>query len=238
MEETPFQTIKQKKISSQIVDQIKDIITSGKLKPGDTLPPERELMKIFNVGRPTLREALNSLATMGYLEMAQRQRTKVKSLVPSDIIEPLRLMLKEDTSVAIDLVESRIIVETANAEIAAERATEKDIERLEHCLEDMRSKLDKHHALLVGDAEFHLAIADATHNKIQTHLMYSIYDLLKEKIGICYHDEKAELIFKQHCKIIEAIKQRDSAKARQTMQEHLSFIRQQINDVLEQEEVN
>lgn len=232
MDDTPFQTIKQKKISAQIVDQIKEVITNGKMRPGDTLPPERELMKIFNVGRPTLREALNSLATMGYLEMAQRQRTKVKSLVPHDIIEPLRLMLKEDTTVAIDLVESRAIVETANAELAAERATEEDIVKLEECIEDMRSKLDKHSALLLGDAEFHLAIADAAHNKIQTHLMFSIYDLLKEKIGICYHDEKAEIIFKQHCKIVDAIKAKDSAKARETMGAHLGYIRRQINDLV------
>lgn len=238
MEVTPFQTIKQKKISSQIVDQIKEVITSGKLRPGDTLPPERELMKVFNVGRPTLREALNSLATMGFLEMAQRQRTKVKSLVPRDIIEPLRLMLKEDATVAIDLVESRAIVETANAELAAERATEEDITKLEECLEDMRGKLDEHSALLLGDAEFHLAIADAAHNKIQSHLMFSIYDLLKEKIGICYHDEKAELIFKQHCKIVEAIKAKDSAKARDTMKEHLKFIRAQINDLVKGEKEN
>ena len=233
MKVTPFQTIKQKKISSQIVDQIKEAITSGKMRPGDSLPPERELMKIFSVGRPTLREALNSLATMGYLEMAQRQRTKVKSLVPKDIIEPLRLMLKEDATVAVDLVESRTIVETANAELAAIRATDEDILKLEECLEDMRSKLGKHKALLLGDADFHLAIADATHNKIQTHLMFSIYDLLKEKIGLCYHGEKAEEIFEQHCQIKDAIKAKDPVKARRVMEEHLNKIRTQISNLAE-----
>lgn len=235
MEATPFQTIKQKKISSQIVDQIRDAITSGQLRPGDSLPPERELMKVFNVGRPTLREALNSLSTMGFLEMAQRQRTKVKSLVPHDIIEPLRLMLQEDATVATDLVESRAIVETANAELAAERATEEDIIRLEEIIEDMRGKLDKKAALLVSDADFHLAIANATHNKIQSHLMYSIYDLLKEKIGICYHEIEAEMIFQQHVQIVEAIKQKDCVKARETMNEHLVFIRSQLNDLTRNE---
>lgn len=231
MEVTPFQTITQKKISSQIVEQIKEVVTSGKLRPGDALPPERELMKIFNVGRPTLREALNSLATMGFLEMAERQRTRVKSLVPRDIIEPLRLMLKEDATVAINLVESRTIVETANAELAAERATEEDLAKLEQCLEDMRGKVENQAALLLSDADFHLAIADATHNTIQSHLMFSIYDLLKEKIGICYHHEKADRILQQHCDIVDAIKAKDSVKARETMQEHLGFVRKQVNEM-------
>jgi len=238
MEEIPFQSIKQKKVSSQIVDQIKEVISSGKLRPGDALPPERELMQIFNVGRPTLREALNSLATMGYLETAHRQRTKVKSLVPNDIIEPLRLMLQEDIRAAIQLVESRAIVETANAELAAARASEEDIVKLEDCIEDMRNKLTNDSALLEGDADFHLAIADATHNRIQTHLMFSIYDLLKEKVSICYHGDQAEMIFQQHCKIVEAIKAKDARKAREAMKVHLEFVRKQINELVEKQIAN
>jgi GntR family transcriptional repressor for pyruvate dehydrogenase complex len=235
MEVTPFKSIKQRKISSQIVDQIKEIITCGKLRPGDLLPPERELMRVFNVGRPTLREALNNLATMGFLDMAQRQRTKVKSLVPHDMIEPLRLMLREDATVALDLVESRTILETANAALAAERSTEEDIGKLNQWLEDMRGKLKDRSALLLSDAEFHLAIADSAHNKIQSNLMFSIYDLLKEKIGLCYLDDEAELIFQQHCKIVDAIKEKDSDKAREAMREHLSLIRRQIIGSLERQ---
>jgi GntR family transcriptional regulator, transcriptional repressor for pyruvate dehydrogenase complex len=235
MEVTPFKTIKQQKISSQIVDQIKEAISSGKLRPGDLLPPERELMRVFNVGRPTLREALNSLATMGFLDMAQRQRTKVKSLVPHDMIEPLRLMLIEDTTVALDLVESRTILETANAALASERSTEEDIAELDQWLEDMKGKLKNRSALLLSDAEFHLAIADAAHNKIQTHLMFSIYDLLKERIGLCYLDDEAELIFQQHCQIVDAIKAKDSGKAREAMRVHLALVRRQINGLLERQ---
>ncbi|MBT8333030.1 MAG: GntR family transcriptional regulator, partial [Deltaproteobacteria bacterium] len=57
MEHQVFHAIEQKKVSSQIVEQVKTLIANGKLKPGDALPPERELMKVFNVSRPTLREA-------------------------------------------------------------------------------------------------------------------------------------------------------------------------------------
>ena len=75
-----FKPIKQEKISTKIVEQIKSLIAKGDLKPGDALPPERELISLLNVSRPSLREALNTLATMGFLEITQRHRTIVKSL--------------------------------------------------------------------------------------------------------------------------------------------------------------
>lgn len=232
MEDQVFHAIKQKKISSQIVEQVKGLITNGQLKPGDSLPPERELMKVFNVSRPTLREALNMLSTMGFVQMSQRQRTKVKSLTPSNIIEPLRRLLKEDIKTALELVEARSIIETANAQMAAERATEKDIARLENCLEVMRMNMKKETSTREEDADFHLAVAEATHNKIQTHLMFSIYDLLKDKIELCYHGS-VESILLQHSKIVAAIKNRDGVMARQGMEEHLAYVEKQINQLSE-----
>ena len=225
MEDHVFRAIEQKKVSSQIVDQVKTLISSGKLKPGDTLPPERELMKVFNVSRPTLREALNMLSIMGFIQVSQRQRTKVKSLVPSNITEPLRHLLKEDIQTSLELIDARAIIETANAALAAERAGEEDIARLEECIEKMRIKLRENDSLDDEDANFHLSIAEATHNKIQMHLMFSIYDLLKETVGLCYYDDEAQNIFKQHSKIVEAIKNKDPQGAKDSMDEHLSYIK-------------
>ncbi len=237
MEDHVFRAIEQKKVSSQIVDQVKTLIASGKLKPGDTLPPERELMKVFNVSRPTLREALNMLSIMGFIQVSQRQRTKVKSLVPSNITEPLRHLLKEDIKTSLELIDARAIIETANAALAAERADQEDIARLEACIEKMRSSLKDNDTLNNEDANFHLSIAEATHNKIQTHLMFSIYDLLKETVALCYYDDEAEIIFKQHCKIVEAIKKKDPQGAKERMEEHLSYIKLLVNKLLESDKV-
>jgi len=230
MEEHVFQAIKQKKISSQIVDQVKSLITNGQLKPGDSLPPERELMKVFNVSRPTLREALNMLSTMGFVQMSQRQRTKVKSLMPSNITEPLRRLLKEDIKTSLELVEARAVIETANAQMAAERATEEDIARLEKSVEIMRKNMLKDGSFSDEDAMFHLAVAEATHNKIQIHFMFSIYDLLKDKIDLCYNAGVKDIL-KQHSKIVEAIKNGDRVMARQGMEEHLAYVELQINQL-------
>ena len=68
MEKQIFKPIKQEKLSAKIVNQIKTLIVDGELKPGDPLPPEREFMKLLNVSRPSIREALKSLVGMGFLE--------------------------------------------------------------------------------------------------------------------------------------------------------------------------
>lgn len=235
MEDNVFRAIEQKKVSAQIIDQVKTLIASGKLKPGDALPPERELMKVFNVSRPTLREALNALSTMGFVKMAQRQRTRVRSLVPSNITEPLHRLLKEDMSTSLELIESRTIIERGNARLAARRATEADIAKLERCLVSMRAKLEAHDSVTEDDAEFHIAIAEAAHNKIQTHLMFSIYDLLKEKVGLCYMNDEKMAILEQHQAIVEAIKARDEQQALTRMEEHLSYVESLLNRLIAKE---
>ena len=65
--------------------------------------------------------------------------------------------------------------------------------------------------------------------------MFSIYDLLKETVGLCYYDDEAENIFKQHCKIVEAIKNKDPQGAREGMEEHLSYVKSLVNRLIEKE---
>ncbi len=235
MEDNVFRAIEQRKVSAQIVDQVKSLIANGRLKPGDALPPERELMKVFNVSRPTLREALNTLSTMGFVQMAQRRRTRVKSLVPSNITEPLHYLLKDDIKVSLELIEARTIIETGNVRLAAKRATEADIERLENCLDKMGQKLKDNTSFTEEDAAFHLAIAEATHNKIQTHLMFSIYDLLKEKVGLCYYNDETEYMYQQHRDIVEAIKAGDEVLSQSRMENHLNYVESLLNRLITEE---
>lgn len=235
MEEKVFQAIERKKISLQIVEQIQKLITTGKLKAGESLPPERKLMKVFSVSRPTLREALNMLATMGYIELSERQRTKVKSLIPGSITEPMQLMLEGDAETALELIEARSIIETGNARLAAQRATEEDIIALEQCIEEIRSKEGQYPGLSDADAVFHQTIALATHNNILAHLVFSIYQLLKEKVIFCYYTGHTDTIFSQHCDIVDAIKVGDEQQAAEAMEAHLSFIKELLLEKINSE---
>jgi GntR family transcriptional repressor for pyruvate dehydrogenase complex len=212
------------------VEQIKSLIKEGDLKPGDALPPERELVKVFNVSRASLREALNSLAGMGFLEMSQKHRTIVKSLASGRMTEPLHLLIKDDIKTVFELLEVRKAIETWNAYHAAERAKDDDIARLEESLDLMRTKIEQRISVVEDDADFHLAMAEATHNKIQTHLMFSIYDLLKESLGGYYESIRMQDIYDQHCKVVEAIKKRDPDLASRRMREHLDYVESRVKE--------
>jgi GntR family transcriptional repressor for pyruvate dehydrogenase complex len=231
-----FKSIKHSKVSDEIVNQIKSLISEGMLKPGDRLPPERELIKEFGVSRPSLREALNSLVAMGFLEATQGNRTVVKSLVSDKIFEPLDNLLKEDMNTFFELLEVRKAIETWNAYFAAKRATSEDIARLEKIIETMRKTMkEKGHFQEKQDADFHLAITLATHNKIQTHIMYTLHDILKEWIGK-YYDKLSETdLFDQHVAIVEAIKQKNSDLARATIYQHLEYVESRLREGMQSE---
>jgi len=224
-----FKTIKHVRVSDEIVNQIKKLISEGKLRPGVQLPPERDLIKEFGVSRPSLREALKSLVAMGFLDVRQAKRTFVKSMTSQKIQEPLSLLIKTDTQKISDLIEVRKALEAWSAFQAAERATEQDIEQLDSILKEMRAAFEKGRSWEKEDADFHLAIAQATHNTIQTHIMSTIYDLLRESVARVFTDRaKVKKLFQQHYRIFSAIKNHSPEKARDRTLEHLDYVDSEV----------
>jgi GntR family transcriptional repressor for pyruvate dehydrogenase complex len=225
-----FQPIKQEKISTKIAEQIKSLIAKGDLRPGDLLPPERELVKVFKVSRASLREALKSLTGMGFLEITQTHRTIVKSLAAGRITEPLDHLIREDIHTVFELIEVRKSIEIWNAYYAAERANDEDVARLENSVESMRIKIEQHSSAVEEDANFHIAVSQAAHNKIQTHLMFSIYDILKESIANYFDNFKLNYILDQHSRVVEAIKKKDPVMASRRMREHLDYVESVVKE--------
>jgi len=223
-----FKSIKHTKVSDEIVNQIKSLISDGILKPGDRLPPERELVNQFGVSRPSLREALNSLVAMGFLEL-KGKRTYIKSVASESVQNPLSLLIKADTQKIFDLIEVRKALEAWGAFLAAQRATEKDIKQLENILEEMRKAFEQGRSWEKQDADFHLGIAQATHNTIQTHMMSTIYDLLRESMARVFKDRtKVKKLLDQHHRIFSAIKNHSPDKARERTLEHLNYVESEV----------
>jgi len=224
-----FSPIRHTRVSDEIVNQVKNLISKGTLKPGDQLPPERELIKQFGVSRPTLREALKSLIAMGFLEVAQTKRTFVKSVISDRMQDPLTLLIKTDTQKIFDLIEVRKALEAWSAFLAAERATEDDIKQLESIIKEMKTAAEKGRFWEKEDADFHLAIAQATHNTIQTHIMSTIYDLLRESVAKVFTDQaKLKRLLHQHYRIFSAIKNHSPEKARDRTLEHLNYVDSEV----------
>src|SRR3990172_7504361 len=224
-----FESVKRAKVSDEVAKQIKALISEGKLKPGDRLPPERELIKQFGISRPSLREALKSLGTMGFLEVKQAKRTYVKSVASERMLDPLSLLIQTDTQKIHDLIEVRKAMEAWGAYYAAQRASEEDIERLEKILKEMKQAIEKGQPWEKEDADFHLAVAQATHNIIQIHLMSTIYDLLKETVAKIFTNHvKTKKLYQQHYRIFCAIKKHSPEKARESAIEHLDYVGSEV----------
>jgi len=224
-----FRPIKYTRASDKIVNQVKNLISEGTLKPGDRLPAERELIKQFGVSRPTLREALKSLIAMGFLDVNQTKRTFVKSMISERMEDPLSLLIKTDTQKIFDLIEVRKALESWSAFVAAKRATEDDIKQLESIIKEMREASEIGRSWEKEDADFHLAIAQATHNTVQTHIMSTIYDLLRESVARVFTDRvKVKKLLNQHYRIFTAIKNHSPEKARDRTLEHLDYVDSEV----------
>jgi len=161
-----FQPIKPKKISSQIAEQIRSSILAGEFSPGDKLPPERELAELFGVSRPSVREALNLLASSGLVESYQGGGTVVKSLVELATGNPLSEMIKGEQARALDVIEVRKSMEAWTAYYAAKRALPEDLRKLEQIVVEMERNLEGMKPSQDLDANFHVVIAQATHNVV------------------------------------------------------------------------
>jgi len=223
-----FKSVKHVRVSDEIVNQVKALISEGRLKPGDRLPPERDLVKEFSVSRPSLREALNTLVAMGFLEI-KGKRTFIKSVASESMQNPLSLIIKADTQKIFDLIEVRKAIETWGAFHAAQRATEEDIKHLENITDEMRKAFEEGRSWEKQDADFHLGIAQATHNTIQTHVMSTIYDLLRESVAKVFKDRsKVKKLLDHHYRIFNAIKSHSPDKAREKTLEHLNYVESEV----------
>jgi GntR family transcriptional repressor for pyruvate dehydrogenase complex len=223
-----FKSVKHVRVSDEIVNQVKALISEGRLKPGDRLPAERDLVKEFSVSRPSLREALNTLVTMGFLEV-KGKRTFIKSVASESMQNPLSLLIKADIQKLFDLIEVRKAIEAWGAFLAAQRATEEDIKQLGNIIEDMKKAYNQGRSWEKQDADFHLGMAQATHNTIQTHVMSTIYDLLRESVAKVFKDRaKVKKLLDHHQRIFNAIKNHSPDKARERILEHLNYVESEV----------
>lgn len=226
-----FQPIKPKKVSSQIADQIRSSILAGEFSPGDKLPPERELAEMFGVSRPSVREALNVLASAGLVMSYQGGGTVVLSLVDGNAGNPLSELIRTQQDRALDVIEVRKCMESWTAYYAAQRALPEDIRRVEEIVTGMKRNLAGMLPSEDLDANFHIVIARATHNIVWLHLMQSLFDAMKEFQqsvwrAVYITGEDHHQLYQHHNSIFEAIKSRDAEAAREAMMVHLTFAEQ------------
>ena len=210
--------------SEEVISQLREMIHRGDLRPGDRLPPERDLAKLLGVSRPTLRAGIRSLAAVGILQSRQGAGTfVVKSDGPPSLdSSPLRLMASLHGFTSAEMFEARRSLEMAVAGLAAERATGDQMASMAEEIAGMFASLDDPEQFLVHDVRFHQTIAAASGNRILTSLMNMVATILFDtRIKTVKHATDLKESAEMHRHIYRAIRERDPSAAREAMREHL-----------------
>jgi GntR family transcriptional repressor for pyruvate dehydrogenase complex len=230
-----WKPIKPKRMSDQVFEQLKDLIFRGHLKPGERLMSERELAQTLGVSRPTVREAINKLAAMHLIEHRQGQGTFVNAPDSGADRNPLAAVINGHDVSLMDLLEVRMGLECNAVSLAALRATEDDVREIEKSVQDMAAAFGEGGLGSDEDITFHMAIAYATGNIVQIHIMKSLYDLLfygiKENLQYLYKDSmNIDKVLRQHTDILNAIRKRDPDEAHGAMKRHITFVMDSLRD--------
>ena len=211
-----------------IIGQIRFLISSGVLKPGDRLPAERKLAEHLGVSRSQIREAIRKLEFYGILKTLPQSGTSVSGLGIVALEGLISDVLKLEKSDFHSLIETRILLETEAAYKAAVRRSDEDIVNIEKSLKAYEAKRMTNDVAIDEDFMFHMKIAEASKNSVLTSLMLIITpDLLQhyQQLEVC-DPKKNNQRMQEHRAILEAIKEQDPDKAMNVMRHHLNDIQE------------
>jgi len=215
------------------VEQVRDLIKEGRLKPGDKLPPEHILAENFGTSRPSVREALSALEILGITESRGGKGNFIRNNLNFPLYEQKFKELEEEES-PFELLEARKAVETEIVGLTAKKATKEEIAAIQESLDKMKSAMTNIPEIMEFDREFHINIARAAHNSLLFSMMNYLADLLKEKLWINLKEKswsipgRPKKYFEEHTEILNAIKNKDSKDARKRMYDHLAGVEKDL----------
>ncbi len=224
-----FEAVRKTKLYEEVARQIERLILEGGLKPGDKLPPERELAETFEVSRGSVRDAIRTLELMGLVEPRQGEGTVVRDLSAESLLNPLATMLVRKRELVGELLDVRKMIEPPLAARAAAHASPEDVAYLEDILRRQKEKVRRGELAIEEDSEFHYTIARAAKNTVVLKVLDVLMDLLRESRERSLQvDGRLQRSFAGHQRIFSAIKRRDAAAAEGAMHRHL----EEIEDVI------
>jgi DNA-binding FadR family transcriptional regulator len=208
--------------AQSVAHQILDMIRRGVWKAGDQLPTEKELLDKLAVGRSTIREALQILATLNVIQATPGHGTFVKSPSATELFRPEVVGVLIGDPVALHLLEVREMIEPACARLAAIRGKIADFDAVERVLDDHESAYRAGRPVKLHGARFHVQLVEASGNKVAASLMTSILGILTER-GSWVEGRPAEqrLEIDEHREILTAVRSRDPDRAADIMQRHI-----------------
>lgn len=233
----PFRPVSPEKLSTAVVRQVEELILRGILQPGKRLPPERELAERLGVSRPSLRDAIAQLQEAGLLSAKPGAGVFVADVLGSAFSPALTSLFARHDEAAIDYLAFRRDMEGLAAERAARLGSDTDLAVISAVFTKMENAHDAHspeeEAAL--DAQFHMAIIEASHNVVMLHMMRSMYELLRG--GVFYNRQimfkqqtKGAVLLNQHRTIHDALMARNAAGARAAVEAHMNYVERALTD--------
>ncbi len=205
-------------IVSQLVERIKD----GSLKPGMRLPSERKLADEMKVSRTVIREALRSMASLGYIESKIGGGTYVKSVTLDSVIDPFSVMLSQDEKLIKELVEVRVMLESEVAKLAAKNITEENFSDVQYTIDLMKNEIENGGTGILGEDAFHNCLAEIADNSALSMILGMCSELLtKSRQATLLIPGQPEDSLCDHIEIFAAIKEHNSSSASKLMKHHL-----------------
>lgn len=227
------------RISDAIASTLERRILEGSLRPGDRLPSERELAAELGVSRPSLREAIQKLASKGMLQSRQGGGTFVTAALGESFSDPWADMMIGHPNLREDMLEFRRMLEGQAAEWAAERATDADRQRLAQSFAALQAAFESEDTQQRSEADiaFHQAIGDAAHNVLIGHLSGALLRLMNDNIRLNLGELKSvpaatRLLMTQHTAIYEAVRDKKPQAARSAAETHIDFVRETLAQTL------
>ena len=218
-----FSEIKFENPVDKIIRQIKELVSSGYLKPGDRLPPERKLAEKIGVSRSHIREAIRKLEFYGIVKTLPQSGTFVSSIGIVALEGLMTDVLKLEQSDFASLVETRVILEVEAARLAAERRTAQDLEAIQQAMQAFEQTVKSNISGVTEDLNFHFKIAEASHNTVLKSLMKVILpDIVSSftKLKVCDQGARFKAL-EEHQEILRYIKEKNASAASNAMNNHL-----------------
>ena len=220
-----FEAVRRTKVYEQAAQQLQRMIRDGLIKPGEKLPPERELAEMLQVSRGSLRDAIRTLELMGLVEPRQGEGTVVCDPSAKSLINPLATVLFRQRELVGDLLEFRRMIEPTLAGRAAQNASDEELVYMEDILRRQKEKVDQGELAIEEDSEFHYAIAQAARNSVVLKVLDAFMDLLRETRERSLQLEgRLQKSFVGHRRISDAIRKHDVPAAEKAMRQHIDEV--------------
>ncbi|MFC5701125.1 FadR/GntR family transcriptional regulator [Cohnella faecalis] len=214
----------------EITERLRRLIEDGSLKPGDKLPPTKDLSERFGVGRSTTREALSALKAMGLIDIRQGGGCTVIATAPAEVSLPELQSLRLNRATVLELLEAREALEVSNAAIAAVKRTDEDLAAMSQIIAEMERAVGDDAEGERTDLLFHLTLARMTHNSIMVRLFESIVGQMEtairevRRVELYANHTVAEKLYEEHSAIFHAVSEGNPEAASDCMRRHLLHV--------------